>query len=57
MLVALVVGASTEATVKLSAAGTVCFFAQRTTHLVADVAGYFTDVPEALRVASLVPQN
>jgi hypothetical protein len=44
-------------TVKLSAAGTVCLFAQRTTHLVADVAGYFTDVPEALRVESLTPQT
>ncbi len=43
-------------TVKLSAAGTVCLFAQHTTHLVADVAGYFTDVPEALRVGSLTPQ-
>ena len=43
-------------TVKLSAVGTVCLFAQRTTDLVADVAGYFTDVPEALRVGSLTPQ-
>ena len=45
------------ATVKLSAAGTVCLFAQRTTHLVADVAGYFTDVPEALRVGTVVAQS
>jgi hypothetical protein len=45
------------ATVKVSAAGTVCLYAQRTTHLVADVAGYFTDVPEALRVGSLLPQS
>lgn len=45
------------ATVKLSAAGTVCLFSQSTTHLVADVSGYFTDVPEALRVASLLPQT
>lgn len=45
------------ATVKLSAAGTVCLFAQRTTHLVADLSGYFTDVPEPLRVASVVPQS
>ena len=45
------------ATVKLSAAGTVCLFAQRTTHLVADVAGYFTDIPEALRIGSLTAQN
>lgn len=44
-------------TAKLSATGTVCFFAQRTTHLVADVAGYFTDVPEALRSAALIPQT
>ena len=44
-------------TVKLSATGTVCLFAQRTTHLVADVSGYFTDVPEALRSASVVPQS
>ena len=44
-------------TVKLSAAGTVCLFAQQTAHLVADVAGYFTDVPEALRVGSLTPQT
>jgi hypothetical protein len=44
-------------TVKLSAAGTVCLFAQHTTHLVADVAGYFTDVPETLRVGSLTPQT
>jgi hypothetical protein len=44
-------------TVKLSAAGTVCLFAQRTTHLVADVAGYFTDVPEALRVGTVAPQS
>ncbi|MGZ4765117.1 MAG: hypothetical protein ACXVH5_04760 [Ilumatobacteraceae bacterium] len=43
-------------TVKLSASGTVCLFAQHTTHLVADVAGYFTDVPEPLRVGSLTPQ-
>ena len=45
------------ATVKLSAAGTVCLFSQTTTHLVADVSGFFTDVPEALRVASLVSQT
>ena len=44
-------------TVKLSAAGTVCLFAQRTTHLVADVAGYFTDIPEALRAAFITPQT
>jgi hypothetical protein len=44
------------ATVKLSAAGTVCLYAQRTTHLVADVSGYFTDIPEALRIGSLTPQ-
>ena len=44
-------------TVRLSTAGTVCLFAQRTTHLVADVAGYFTDVPEALRVGTVVPQS
>jgi hypothetical protein len=44
-------------TVKLSAAGTVCLFAQRTTDVVADVAGYFTEVPEPLRVASLIAQN
>ncbi len=45
------------ATVKLSAVGTVCLFTQSTTHLVADVSGYFTDVPEAARVASLLPQT
>ena len=43
-------------TVKLSGAGTVCLFTQRTTHLIADVSGYFTDIPEALRTASLTPQ-
>lgn len=44
-------------TAKLSSSGTVCLFAQRTTHLVADVAGYFTDVPEALRVAAVTAQS
>ena len=44
-------------TVKLSGDGTVCFFTQRTAHLIADVAGYFTDVPEALRVASVTAQS
>ena len=32
-------------TVKLSAAGTVCLVSTSTTHLIADVAGYLTDVP------------
>jgi hypothetical protein len=44
-------------TVKLSSSGTVCFYAQRTTNLVADVAGYFTDVPEALRAPAVTPQT
>jgi hypothetical protein len=30
--------------VKLSAAGTVCIFSTATTHVLADVAGYTTDV-------------
>jgi hypothetical protein len=42
---------------KLSTVGTVCLFAQRSTHLVADVAGYFTDVPDTLRVAAVTPQS
>jgi hypothetical protein len=44
-------------TAKLSTVGTVCLFAQRSTHLVADVAGYFTDVPDTLRVAAVTPQS
>jgi hypothetical protein len=44
-------------TVKLSAAGTVCFYSQRTAHVVADVAGYFTDVPDVLRAAAVLPQS
>lgn len=41
-------------TVRLAANGTVCLFAQRTTDLVADVAGYFTSVPEVIFSPSLV---
>lgn len=40
-------------TVRLAADGTVCLFAQRTVHLVADVAGYYTDTAELLHVPTL----
>jgi hypothetical protein len=41
-------------TVQLASNGTVCFFAQRTTHLVADVAGYFSSVPEVVASPAVV---
>ncbi|TPW13696.1 MAG: hypothetical protein FD127_1860 [Acidimicrobiaceae bacterium] len=38
-------------TVQLAADGTVCLFAQRSMHLIADVAGYFTEQTELRRTA------
>lgn len=40
-------------TVRLAADGTVCLFAQRTVHLLADVAGYFTSQTELRNVPTL----
>jgi hypothetical protein len=39
--------------VKLSAAGTVCIFADATTDVLADVAGFFTDQPTPALVLTL----
>ena len=41
------------ATVKLAADGTVCLFTTATTHLLADVAGYYTGDPDTGFVPTL----